>query len=61
MHLMRNKRCFLSISQVAQKLIVGEKLALINLTQGSSMNDTLLLNLFHIAEILVEVGDKRNR
>ncbi|MBA0776190.1 hypothetical protein Gotri_011220, partial [Gossypium trilobum] len=40
MHPMRHKRCLLNRSQVGQILIVGGKLPLINLTQGSSTNDT---------------------
>ncbi|MFQ6640600.1 hypothetical protein Gotur_014424 [Gossypium turneri] len=37
---MRLKWCLLNRSQVGQILIIGRKLPLINLTQGSSTNDT---------------------
>ncbi|PPS14712.1 hypothetical protein GOBAR_AA05881 [Gossypium barbadense] len=46
MHPMRHKMCLLNRSQVGQILIVGGKLPLINLTQGSFTNDTLISRNF---------------
>ncbi|MBA0837799.1 hypothetical protein Goarm_009921, partial [Gossypium armourianum] len=46
MHQMRHKRCLLNRSQVGQILIVGGKLPSINLTQGSSTNDTPISRSF---------------